>query len=303
MSYRILAIDGGGVRGVIPARIMQRVEQLRPNTVGSANLLAGTSSGSITALALASAMTPAALVDYFVVQSPKIFSTNFVSQLSDGAGLLADRYKTADLQDSLVQALGTTKLIDFRQKVLVPAFELNFLDPQGAQSERSWKAKFFHNFPGPNNSSLELAADVAVRSSSAPAYFPIYQGFVDGGVVANNLSMCALAQALNPDFGNQILSDIRLISFGTGIKREYVNSQNGDWGLLQWGFTILHMILNGAVALVDYQCNQILNDNYFRVDLDLAESIDLDAADKIPQLLALADACPDSQLLPAFGSD
>ena len=72
-------------------------------------------------------------------------------------------------------------------------------------SKRHWKPKFFHNLErGGSKDGGELVVDVALRTSAAPTYFPSYQGYVDGGVVANNPTMAALAQALDTDIEAEV---------------------------------------------------------------------------------------------------
>ena len=74
-----------------------------------------------------------------------------------------------------------------------------------------WKPKFFHNFRGHDSDENELVVDVGIRTCVAPTYFPIYQGFIDGGGVAGNPSVCAIAHAINPEGAGQNLSDIVLL--------------------------------------------------------------------------------------------
>jgi uncharacterized protein len=252
-------------------------------------MFAGTSTGAILALAFANGVSPADLVQYFILQAPKIFNRDLIRDIFDGAGLLEARYPTAPLRESLFSVLGAKTLLDFDQKVLLSTFLLDGMQDTQDSQQRNWKAKFFHNFDSPNNGAEQFATDVAVRSCSAPTYFPIYQGYVDGGIVANNPSMCAIAQAINPTIAAVSLEDIVLLSFGTGVTQEFVSSRDGDWGLAQWGFKILHMLMQGSVGLADYQCTQLLGARYMRVNVNLPEAMDLDASNKIPQMLALAD--------------
>ena len=152
-----------------------------------------------------------------------------------------------------------------------------------------WKPKFFHNFEGPQSDGAQKIADVALRSSAAPTYFPVYQGYVDGGVVANNPSMAALAQALDSATGKQQLADVRLFSLGAGIAPTYVSGDTLDWGLAQWAVLLADMIMEGMMGVADYECARLLGDNnYLRLAPILPTTIPLDAADKIPDLIAAA---------------
>jgi hypothetical protein len=106
--------------------------------------------------------------------------------------------------------------------------------------------------------------------------------------VANNPSVCALAQALHPDFGKKSLRDIRLLSVSTGSQPKYIDVQDGDWGLAQWGIKLVNILLEGGVGLADYQCKQILGKYYLRLDPILPVPVELDKVDGIPILQTVA---------------
>jgi hypothetical protein len=125
-------------------------------------------------------------------------------------------------------------------------------------------------------------------TSAAPTFFPVYQGYIDGGVVSNNPSLCALAQALEPHTGKQKLRDIRLLSAGTGFNPKYLTADNDDWGLVQWAPHLVSLMLEGSVGLADYQCRQLLGTRYLRVNPVLPVSIGLDGVDQIPLMKTLA---------------
>ena len=120
-------------------------------------------------------------------------------------------------------------------------------------------------------------------------YFPIYQGYVDGGMVANNPSSCALAEALHPDTGKQRLEDVVLISVGTGDSPRAIPSTNGDWGVAQWGLSLVYILFEGSSGLADFQCSQILAGRYRRVNMNLPHGIGLDDVSRIDALVELAD--------------
>ncbi len=130
--------------------------------------------------------------------------------------------------------------------------------------------------------------DAALRTSAAPTFFPIYQGFIDGGVIANNPSMCALAQALSAVAGSQSLRDIRLLSVGTGANPKYLEQKDEDWGLMQWAPNLVSLMLEGSVGLADYQCRQALQKRYHRLNPYLPIPIGLDGIAEIPRLKDIA---------------
>jgi len=128
-----------------------------------------------------------------------------------------------------------------------------------------------------------------MRTSAAPSYFPIYQGYIDGGVVAGNPSMAALAQALEPNTGGQALQDVTLLSLGTGRNSQYLTAQNNDWGWLQWAPHIINIVLDGTSGIADYECRQLLGGRYHRLNPYLPERINLDDVAKLPRLREIAE--------------
>jgi patatin-like phospholipase/acyl hydrolase len=290
--YRILCLDGGGVRGLYSSVLLSRLADEVPTLVSGTDFLAGTSTGSIIALGLAEGLQPADLVAWYKENIPSIFDDSFLRDVRDLGGLIGAKYDNSNLKTSLTNLLGSEMTLgQLRKRVLVPAFQLdNGGGPTQAGTVRRWKPKFFHNFPGPDSDGTELVLDVAMRSSAAPTYFPSYKGYIDGAVVANNPGMCALAQAIDPGRGNQRLADIRILSLGTGTHPTFISGQSLDWGFTQWAMPLTVLMIDGSVGVVDYQCTQFLGVNFRRLDPLLPEVIQLDDAGKVDDLIALANA-------------
>jgi len=292
---RILTFDGGGVRGAFSARLIERVEQERPGFVDSVELLAGTSVGSFLALLLAKGLKPSEITDIFANRGGEIFKDRgWLDSLSGLDELIQADFDNKALYGVLKEKLGDCTLADLPKKVLVPAFDLDNQDEESKANatrrygSRFWKPKFMHNFEGPGCDGHLLAVDVAMRSSAAPTYFPSYQGYVDGGVVDNNPSMSALAKAVKV---TGLITNHQLLSVGTGFNPHYVPGAEHDWGYKQWleGKRLINMLFDGMISVPHYQCVQLLDSQYRRLDVDLDEPIDLADVDKIPELLAIAD--------------
>jgi hypothetical protein len=176
------------------------------------------------------------------------------------------------------------------RRVLVSSFDLDNDPVRDPDETRTWKPKFFHNYPGSGSDAAQKIVDVALRTANAPTYFPIYQGYIDGGVVANNPSMCALAQALDEGTGGQHLGDIALLSISTGSYPKYLTSQDGDWGWAQWARPIIEIMFEGSVGVADYQCQRLLGIRYQRLNPILPAPISMDAVDQIPTLVQIAQS-------------
>lgn len=281
MAYLILSLDGGGIRGVLTAALLDQIEQAQP-FLERVQLFAGTSTGGILALGLASGMTPAELVTLYQKHGERIFGKRDVwDTVAGGADEVyrAD-YDTRGVKGVLEGVFGKRRLSELPKQVLIPTFDL-----EGPGNPKRWKPKFLHNYPGPSSDGDTLIVDAAVRTSAAPTYFPSYQGYIDGGVVANNPSMCAVAKAVK---AGQPLSDIRLLSIGTGFNPHLIAGDEHDWGKAQWGLRIIKLVLEGTPDVAHYQCDQLLAQRYCRLQVELEDPIGLDDTSAIGKLVDLA---------------
>jgi hypothetical protein len=209
-----------------------------------------------------------------------VFADSIWDDLRDLKYILGADYEIDNLKSLLERVLGDTRLGDLPKKVLIATFDLK----DEAHAPPRWKPKFFHNFPGPHGDAGEKLVDVVIRSAAAPVYFPVYQGYVDGGVAAINPATCALAQAFHE---GQL--DVRLLSLGTGTNPRWLDVENGNWGIAQWGLNLVNMFMDGGGEVADYQCRQVLGKQYHRLQPNLRTPIGLDDWQAADELIALAD--------------
>jgi hypothetical protein len=289
--YKILSLDGGN--GLNTAVLLDDVEAdltaagYSRGYLDQVDLFCGASAGGINSLFFAFQDDPnRALADI------KSFWRDIYTQINPAAnwhpGSILGAFAGFDpiLSNTKLKAFflsyfgSQTTLGDLKRKILILSFQLD----NGNAFARSWKPKLFHNLlPGDPDLS-ELVVDVALRTSAFPVEFPIYQGsaeigsgYVDGGLVANQPAMCALAQALRLDRKPE---DLRLLSIGTGrnvignttyLSPTYENGQ-ANWGYGQWLFSLqqplalLDLVLQATMEVVTYQCRSVLGDHYFRLE-------------------------------------
>ncbi len=279
--YKILSIDGGGIRGILPARVLERLETHVPGIVQEFDLYAGSSTGAVLAAGFASGFDPRFMRQMYQGFGEQVFADSIWDDLRDLKYILGADYSIDNLKALLERVIGETTLGDLEKKVLIATFDLK----DESRDPPRWKPKFFHNYPDSRGDSQEKLVDVVIRSAAAPIYFPIYQGYIDGGVSAINPSMCALAQAFNEGF-----LDLRLLSLGTGNNPRWLDEQNGDWGVYQWGLNLVNLVMDGGSEVADYQCRQILKDQYFRLQPQLLKPIGMDEWRSTDELLEIADA-------------
>ena len=301
--FTILSFDGGGIEGLFSCRVLQRIirESGKSDLLANVDMFAGTSTGSILAVALAASHDPDDIAKLYREKGPDIFSASFGRRINP----LIAKFDNTALVEAVKALLGPITLGDVPKRVLVPTFRLFAIHPPTCPSDRSWTPKFFHNFPGPDSDAKENAGDVVVRSCSAPTYFPSYQGYVDGGVVNNNPTMAAIAQVLDyrnqwPDRPQPNLSDIVVISISTLNKpRELAGSQSDavDRYQLGWAADLVQIMLSGNVGVAAYEADRLLGNRHARLSMLVNEDSDMaDAStlnlNKLEQLAAKADITP-----------
>lgn len=291
-KYRILSIDGGGIRGIIPAILLKRLTE-KPEIssfLEEADLIAGTSTGGLLALGIANGMDPGEMRDVYVNDGKNIFDDSWLDDLKDLGGISGADYDIKMLDKVLQRIFGDKKLKSLKKNVLITAFDLD--NEEEIAEKRRWKPKIFHNMKGKDNDGEMPAYKVGLYTSAAPTYFPTVDGYIDGGVFASNPAMCALAQTQDKRYFNPpvSLNDIYILSIGTGTSMQYIKGKNLDWGYAQWVKPLISLMMDGVNGIADYQCAQILKDNYFRLEPCFPPEITvpMDGVKKIPYMIDFA---------------
>ena len=298
--YRILSFDGGGLRGVVAAVLLQRLQQVRPALLADVALMAGTSTGGLLALGLRRGLAPAQLRALYVDHGATIFDAGLWRRLRSLGQVIGARYPAEPRAAVLQSLLGTdTRLDQLGGAVLITSFDL---DPETADPlRRDWKPKLFHNLPGSDSDGAARVWEVAMATSAAPTFFPSFDGYVDGGVYANNPAMCALAQTQDPRTGGPVpWESIRLLSLGTGSARRVVPGSTLDWGYAQWAPRLIELMMDGVSGIADYQCRMMLGgDQYFRYApyFPPGHNVGMDDVEALPWLLQWAESLPLAPLL------
>lgn len=295
-KYRILSLDGGGLRGLITARLLARLN-VQPQIAGwldTVDLFAGTSTGGILALGLACGKTPEEICTLYQQRGGVIFDDSLWDNVRDLGKTVGADYSSKGLKAELKAVFGDLQLKDILRKVAIPTFDL---DNEEVAAKRTWKPKIFHNFKGADSDGEQLVASIALYTSSAPTYFPSADGYIDGGVYANNPSIVALAQAIsrrNQPAERAALDEVVMLSLGTGVSLTYIKGQALDWGYAQWAQPLINVLMDGVAGISDYQAQQLLDDRYHRLQIvfNPNETIALDAVDKLGRMDEIASHHP-----------
>ena len=161
--FRILSIDGGGIKGVFPASFLAEVETALGITSAAQyfDLIAGTSVGGILALGLGLGFTAHQLTEFLVSLGPGIFPPTSKPTLRLLLGL--DRYNPAPLRSALSELFGKKTLADSQVRLLIPSFDANKADIHIYKTAHSNRLMMDYRVE---------AVEVAMATAAAPTYFP-----------------------------------------------------------------------------------------------------------------------------------
>jgi patatin-like phospholipase/acyl hydrolase len=267
---RVLAIDGGGIRGLIPALVLSELERRAGRRVFELfDLIAGTSTGGILACALCApdALPASELVKLYEEEGPEIFDRSIFQRVRSAEGLLDEKYDDTALDRALERFLGHKRLSETRPDLIVPSYDTALPGPYFFKTTKAKETPETDDFP---------LSVVARATSAAPTYFePVGTGdkaLVDGGVFATNPAMCAFAEVLNEVTIRQVV----LLSLGTG-ERTHRRSfdEIKDWGLAMWARPILDVVFDGVSDAVNYQLERVLTgERYWRIQTELTLASD-----------------------------
>ncbi|RCX09584.1 patatin-like phospholipase/acyl hydrolase [Anaerobacterium chartisolvens] len=291
--YKIICFDGGGIKGALTAKMLEMLNNVIPGMLKNVSMYAGTSTGGIISLGLALGITPDNIVQLYAENGQEIFDPYYkfeIQRIDNGIG--APKYNNVKLKKLLEDNFkDNPPLKDLPCNILINTFSLNL-------DGFSWYPVQLTNFPG--SPYLDVTTvDAALRTSAAPVYFPSYQGFIDGGVFANNPSIGALCNALDPEKANADMNSVRLLSFGTGFNPSCIK-HDVKWGAAEWlnpmgnpPIPLLSILMDGVMEVDDYNCRQILGeDKYCRANIRLDKSFSMDNWKDVDYLIECAESFP-----------
>jgi uncharacterized protein len=299
----LLALDGGGIRGLIPARVLEALEDRTGMPACRLfDVVAGTSTGGILALALTMPKedrsgprySASDLVALYRTRGPEIFRRSLWHSLVSLRGFAGPKYSATPVETVLRETFGSARLGDALTAVLVTSYDTAAARPYFFKSYRERSPEG----PGAAPPEDPLMWHAARATSAAPTFFPPFalggRSLVDGGVFANDPAMCALADAYKMFGGTR--RRYLVVSIGTGndeLRLGY--RQVKGRGLLRWAIPVLKIVLDGVSDAVDYQAREMA-DRYWRFQEDLvSQELDDASPDAVRQLLAAADGLVSSR--------
>jgi uncharacterized protein len=283
--FRILSIDGGGIKGVFPASFLAEVETaVGLETVAHYfDLIAGTSAGGIFALGLGLGMNARAMEKFFTELGPDVFPPGNRSMLRLLLGL--NRYHPEPLRAALSQTFGDRTLGESTVRLLIPSFDASKADIHIYKTAHSKRLMMDYRVK---------AVEIAMATAAAPTYFPAYDSnkhitFVDGAVWANNPVALAVVEAIT--LLQQSPENIDVLSIGcTDETIDFKHGWHTGWFWLQRGiFAAMRGQSRSALGMAMHLTGRDRGeDHVLRIDPAVAENrFSLDDSKKIHDLQGL----------------
>ena len=284
-KFKILSIDGGGIRGIVPAKILAEIEKRTGKRIANLfDLVAGTSTGGILAAGVTipkpntkePKYTAEDLIQIYRKRGGVIFYEPFLEKIMKLDDISRPKFSSAGRSKVLKEYFGDTPLQDAITEVFVTSYDIQLRTPVFFTSQTN-KEERTNRYYRKISSGFTMH-QAAMATSAAPTYFKPHKieasamhdtqgrGFyalVDGGVFANNPTSLALMEAIidskKPGKTPLRLEDILVVSLGTGsLTRRYEYDKAEHWGLVGWVQPLLNITLDGSSESVAVQLEQLL---------------------------------------------
>ncbi len=302
-KIRILSVDGGGIRGIIPGTILMQLEKILQKKSGSSNrklgdyfdMIAGTSTGGILACLYLmpgengkAKYSAEEAVDLYIKKGHIIFDRTLKEKILSAGGIVHEKYSQDALYGLLTNYFGDETLNHFIKPSLITSYEI---------TDR--KSIFFTSADATDDLNNFKIRDVARATSAAPTYFSpahiqsldgqIYT-LVDGGMFANNPALCAYAEARKTLFSKALndndkkdkptAQDMIIVSLGTGsVKKQYHYNDFKHAGEIKWLEPVIDILMSGNSETVAFQLTEMyltleeeFQKNYYRIEPGLKEA-------------------------------
>lgn len=298
---KILSIDGGGIRGIIPGQVIvaleeklqQRTQNPDARVADFFDFFAGTSTGGIlTCIYLCPSkenpgkakFSAKEAVQLYRKFGGEIFHTDLWQSIRSLNGMYDDKYNASALEKLLKEYFGDTKLSELLKPCIITAYDVD---------QRS--AHFFaqHDYKSKGAGGDFYVRDVCRATSAAPTYFEVAllsslsgvtYPLVDGGVFANNPALCAYSEVRNSE-GQPTAKDMFVLSIGTGsVHQSYKYEKVRNFGSIRWIRPVIDIMMAGASETTDYHLKRMFaaaksNDQYVRMQPDWMRNANLDMDD------------------------
>src|SRR5260221_9499808 len=297
-TFKILSIDGGGLRGVVPLTILKQVEAITGKRIHECfDLIAGTSTGGLitSAISIKNPLNPIVplyslddIMDVYIHRGHEIFpERNFIQNAIDNVkDLLQPKFNSNGIEKVFKDVLKNYRLTDCLNNIMICTYDLNNNVPLFIKSRNAQK----------NPLQNALLYDACRATSAGPTYLPSYEfvypndnedhnrNCIDGGVFVNNPAMAALSEFSKyhdyylPSTQNDpdiIYQDVYVLSLGTGsYSGKITNADSMHKGEVFWAKHISDIMMRGVNRATDYEMTEMMErGNYLRMNIDIDNSV------------------------------
>lgn len=251
---RVLALDGGGIRGIVPCKILEFVETQTGYRIHQLfDMVAGTSTGGMLACGLTkpTPKTAREMRALYMDRGPEIFSRSWGESIKTAGGMMGPKFGCAGIDKVLTDEFGMQKLGDCITPTLVTSYEIQMR-----------AAIFFCSWRNGDN----YLRSVCRATSAGPTFFPpahfgpgpnLMGAYVDGGLISNNPALMALIEACT--YYECSFNDVVVLSLGTGSDEQPIMYNDCvGWGAVKWVRPLIGILMDGASSLVHYQMQKIM---------------------------------------------
>ncbi len=253
-TFKVLSIDGGGIKGLYSARILEHFEdRFNCHLTDYFDLICGTSTGGLIALGLSLNIPVGLISNLYYKRGKQIFPqrNSFLSSLRQI--FLKSKYDNSELRRALEEIFGEQTLANSRCLLCIPAFSLT--------DGRPFIFKYDHSEGNLCRDSKTKYVDIALATSAAPAYLPIvtidtydHKQFIDGGIYANNPTLVGVVEALRYFVGNgKRFKKLKVMSFGSlepNSGRRFVTKHHRS--VIDWNKDLITTFFEGQAYLTSY---------------------------------------------------
>ncbi len=303
-KYKVLSLDGGGIRGIIPAIILKEIEKRTQKRIWQLfDLIAGTSTGGFLAMILSmpnpenktvARYNIEEIINLYREDGKNIFEERFLGRITEIDDLLRPKYSSEGREEvgkkyfqdaALEDALTNIFITSYDIQIRIPVFFIN--NPKFARHSGTTFRKLCTDYK---------MIEAAMATTAAPTFFQPYKlamrgsdenddyALVDGAMFANNPTALAIVEAIiySQNSGEELrIEDILVASLGTGsLTRVFRYEEAVNWGKVQWILPLINIFLDGASEVANYQLRQLLPDaqnfdkQYYRFQKELTEASD-----------------------------
>ena len=269
-TFNILSIDGGGILGLYSADILARIQQEFCNDKPLAeyfNLITGTSTGGIIALALSTGASAKEVKQFYLRHGEKIFP----KKKRKYPGLFKNEYSNKNLTSALKEFFGNKTIKDCKSSVCIPAIDVATCQPIMFKTNNNGQLRRDEN---------TLLVDIALATSAAPTYLPIHSfdsflGLVDGGLWQNNPTLYGIIEAISYFVGNDKEYDkIKILSLGnpSSCTRIRISTKNHNSSIFKWKSNLVTLPMKissiATTQIVDflYKTQALDIEKYLRIE-------------------------------------